>query len=81
MFILEGQAEVVLWVPRAVGEDTGDTTPMAWSDDRVVPEALCTAGSQASCFQPPSRICSATAALHMLSDDSNYCILQLVLCA
>lgn len=46
MFILEGQAEVLLWVPRAAGEDTGDAVPAVWADDSLAPEALHSASSQ-----------------------------------
>lgn len=46
MFILEGQAEVLLWVPRAAGEDTGDAVPAVWSDDSLAPEALHSISSQ-----------------------------------
>lgn len=47
MYILEGEAQVLLWVPRAAGEDAGDPLPAAWSGDSLAPEALHTAGSQA----------------------------------
>jgi hypothetical protein len=47
MYILEGEAQVLLWVPRAAGEETGDPPPAAWSEDSLAPEALHTAGSQA----------------------------------
>ena len=52
MYILEGKAQVLLWVPRAAGEETGDPLPTAWSEDSLAPEALHTAGSQA-CAPPP----------------------------
>ena len=47
MYILEGEAQVLLWVPRAGGEEAGDPPPAAWSEDSLAPEALHTAGSQA----------------------------------
>ena len=54
MYILEGEAQVLLWVPRAVGKESGDPLPAAWSEDSLAPEALHTAGSQA-CAPPPEQ--------------------------
>jgi hypothetical protein len=56
MYILEGEAQVLLWVPRAGGQDSGDPLPAAWSEDSLAAEALHTSGSQA-CAQSPVQRC------------------------
>jgi hypothetical protein len=67
MYILEGQAQVLLWVPRFAGEDTADPLPTAWSEDSLAPEALQTAGSQAGTHDSTCR-----ALLHFNHHDPFY---------